>query len=618
LRSCGCCSGIDAVLRGRVAVLGLPPHQVGEEFSMRTFAFAAAAAASLAFAAPAAAGPVEDFRALQDEYWAAALRNSPTLATSAGVTTYDAELDALSLEEMDRQAAESAAFLRRLNAIPVSALPPSERTNYLILKRGLETAVEANRFGQRQMLYSTLGSYHDYYAGLGETQPFRTKADYENYLKRIAHVPERMRAYGEISVKAAREGYVQPCVTLTRFPDTIAGNIAEPAESRFYAPFAGERPAAISQADWESLKSRAAALIRDRINPSYRAFASLYESELKDKCRQSVGVSALPQGEEYYRFLVRTYTTTDRTPEQIHQLGLSEVARIRREMEEVARKAGFASREAMIADMRTNPKYFVRTPEELLAATSLMAKTIDGKMPSLFTRLPRLPYGIRPMAAATAPGDTTARYQPGSPDAGLAGFYLVNTTKLDQRPLWEIPALTVHEAVPGHHMQIATQQELEMPDWRKYGTFFTVFVEGWGLYSERLGIEMGIYDTPQKDMGRLGYEMWRAARLVVDTGLHSKGWTKDQAVAFMKENTTLTDANIDAEVNRYISNPGQALAYKTGELKIRELRSKAERELGPKFDLRRFHDAVLGQGSVPLDALEAQIDGWIAAEKART
>jgi uncharacterized protein (DUF885 family) len=272
----------------------------------------------------------------------------------------------------------------------------------------------------------------------------------------------------------------------------------------------------------------------------------------------------------------------------------------------------------MIADMRTNPKWFVTTPEELLEATALMTKTIDGKMPTLFTRLPRLPYGIRPMAAATAPGDTTARYQPGSPDAGVAGYYLVNTTKLDQRPLWEIPALSVHEAVPGHHMQIATQQELEMPAWRKYTAFFTAFTEGWGLYSERLGIQLGLYDTPQKDMGRLGYEMWRAARLVVDTGIHSKGWDKGRAVAFMKGNTTLTDANIDAEVNRYISNPGQALAYKIGELKIRELRSKAEKQLGAKFDLRRFHDAVLGQGSVPLDALEAQIDAWIAGEQRRS
>lgn len=303
------------------------------------------------------------------------------------------------------------------------------------------------------------------------------------------------------------------------------------------------------------------------------------------------------------------------TPEQIHQLGLSEVARIRSEMVQVAKQAGFASREAMIADMRSNPKWYFKSDTELLESTALQAKAIDGKMPSLFNRLARLPYGMRPMDLATAPGDTTARYQPGSPANGIAGFYLVNTTKLDQRPSWEIPALTVHEAVPGHHQQIALQQELELPEWRRQMAFFTAFVEGWGLYSERLGIEMGIYDTPQKNMGRLGYEMWRACRLVIDTGLHPKGWSKAQAVQYFRDNSTLTEANIDAEVNRYISNPGQALAYKIGELKIRELRARAEKELGDKFDLRSFHDAVLGQGAIPLDALDAQITAWIAARQ---
>ncbi len=577
------------------------------------------AAAMLALAAPALAGPAEDFQALQDQYWAATLRNSPTLASGAGVSSYDAELDVLSLAEMDRQAAEAAAFLGRLNAIPVASLSPAEQANYLILKRTLENSIEANRFGHRQMLYSTLGSYHDFLAGIAENQPFRTLADYQNYLKRIALVPQRMEAYGEISVKAAREGYTQPCVTLAGFPATIRGSIAaDPAQSRFYLPFAGPKPSYITESQWNVLKAEAAGLIRDRLNPSYETFGRLYDARLAAQCRKDIGIASTPQGKDYYAYLVRNFTTTALTPDEIHQIGLKEVAKIRADMVEVARKAGFASREAMIADMRTNPKFFVSTPEALLRETAVITKTIDGKMPSLFTRLPRLPYGIRPMAAATAPGDTTARYQPGSPDAGLAGFYLVNTTKLDQRPLWEIPVLSVHEAVPGHHMQIALQQELEMPAWRKYTTFFTVFVEGWGLYSERLGIDLGLYDTPQKEMGRLGYQMWRAARLVVDTGIHSKGWTKDRAVAFMKDNTTLTDANIDAEVNRYISNPGQALAYKIGQLKIEELRARAEGQLGAKFDLRRFHDAVLGRGAVPLDTLEAQINAWIEEEKARS
>jgi len=577
------------------------------------------AATMLALTTPALAGPAEDFQRLQDEYWAAALKNSPLTASQAGVTTYDAQLDVVSLAEMDRQAAQAAEFLKRLDAISQSSLRPADQTNYAILKRTLQNQIEANRFGERQMLFATGNSLHDFYAGMGEFLPFRTLADYENYLKRIALVPERMRAYGEISAKAAREGYTQACITLTDFPETIRGSIAaDPTKSRFYAPFVGSKPAMVTDSQWASLKSRAAALIRDQINPSYEAFARLYESRLASRCRKTVGASTLPQGPEYYAYLVRFHTTTNLSPEEIHQIGLKEVARIRAEMVEVATKASFASREAMIADMRTNPKWFAKTPDELLEVTAWQAKIIDGKMPSLIGRLARLPYGIRPMPLATAPGDTTARYQPGSPDAAVAGFYLVNTTKLDQRPFWEIPALTVHEAVPGHHQQIALQQELEMPPWRKYNVFFTAFVEGWGLYSERLGIEIGIYDTPQKDMGRLGYEMWRASRLVVDTGIHAKGWTKEQAVAFMKDNTTLTDANIDAEVNRYISNPGQALAYKLGELKIRELRAKAEMELGEKFDLRRFHDAVLGQGSVPLDTLEVQINAWIASEKART
>ncbi|WP_205479180.1 DUF885 domain-containing protein [Sphingomonas arenae] len=576
----------------------------------------ALAASVLALGAPAVAGPTEDFAKLQDDVWAAALKTYPIFATQVGVSTYDRELAPLSLAEMDRQAAEAGAFLKRLQAIPTSALSPADQTNHAILRTMLSDQVEANRFGHRQMLYSTLGSYHDNLAGLGETLPFRTKADYDNYLARLALVPSRMKAYGEISRKAAREGFVQPCVTLTRMPDTITGQIADdPAKSRFYAPFAGQRPGGVAAADWAALQARAQEVIRSQVNPAYREFAQLYARELAGRCRQNISISSTPQGREYYAFLVRQHTTTNLTPEQIHEIGLKEVARIRAEMDQVASKAGFPSRTAMIQDMRTNAKWFARTPEELLEKTALQAKVIDGKMPSLIGRLARLPYGIRPMNLATAPGDTTARYQPGSVETGLAGFYLVNTTKLDQRPFWEIPALTVHEAVPGHHQQIALQQELAMPPWRKNLAFFTAFVEGWGLYSERLGIEMGIYDTPQKDMGRLGYEMWRAIRLVVDTGIHSKGWSKEQAVQYFRDNGTLTEANIDAEVNRYISDPGQALAYKLGELKIRELRTQAERELGDRFDLRRFHDAVLGQGSVPLDVLEAQVKGWIAAER---
>ncbi len=576
-------------------------------------------ATMLAFAVPALAGPVEDFQKLQDDYWAAVLKDNPLFASQVGVKDYDRELGDISIAELDRQTAAAADFLKRLNAIPANELSAADQANRAILQRQLEAQVEGNRFGQRMLLYSILGSFHNNIAGMGEQLAFRTRADYDNYLARLSLVPARMKAYSDVSVMAARQGFTQPCVTMINFAETIGGTITDdPAKSRFYVPFAGNRPATVSEADWSALQQRARTAISGPITQSYRDFGGAYDRDIKAKCRTNVSVSSMPQGKEYYAFQVQQQTTTNLTPEEIHQIGLREVARIRSEMGEVAKKAGFASREAMIADMRTNLKFFAKTPEELMEATSRMAKIIDGQMPSLFTLLPRLPYGLKEIPLEIAPGSTTAYYQPGSPETGVAGFYYVNTTKLDQRPLWELPALTVHEAVPGHHMHIALQQELEMPAWRKNTAYFTAFVEGWGLYSERLGIEMGIYDTPQKDMGRLGYEMWRASRLVVDTGIHSKGWTKSQAVAFMKDNTTLTDANIDAEVNRYISNPGQALAYKLGELKIRELRTRAEKTLGEKFDLRRFHDAVLGQGSVPLDTLEAQIDAWIASEQAKS
>jgi uncharacterized protein (DUF885 family) len=323
----------------------------------------------------------------------------------------------------------------------------------------------------------------------------------------------------------------------------------------------------------------------------------------------------LPQGPAFYALQVRVHTTTDLTPDQIHEIGLGEVKRIRAEMDVVAKGAGYADRATFIAKLRTDPVYFAKTPTELMAASALQAKTIDGMLPRYFGRLPRLPYGIKTIPAETAEGTTTAYYSPGSPNVGIAGNYYVNTSKLPQRPLWEQAALTAHEAVPGHHLQIALQQELDLPEFRKNAAGFTAFVEGWALYTEHLGIEMGLYDTPEKNMGRLSYEMWRACRLVVDTGLHAKGWTKAQAIAFMRDNTALTDANIEAEVNRYISWPGQALGYKLGELKIRELRARAEKALGPKFDLRAFHDRVLGGGAVPLDVLERDVDGWIAGQR---
>jgi len=576
------------------------------------------AGVALLAASPAAAAPGDDFHKLVDDYYAWLLRENPTYATSLGVRDYDDRIEDISLATRDRQTEEARAFLERLDRVPAESLPPTDRVNRGVLKRLLEEGIEANGFRQRVMLFTTYSGWHQNFAGLADNLPLRTKADYESYLGRIAQYPKQNDTALEITGQAVAGGFVLPCSVLGNYEKGIAGVIVEdPTKSRFYEPFTRPRPADASEAEWTAMQARARRLVSDVLNPAYAKHLAFYRTTYAPKCAKSDSVSAQPGGREYYAFRVRQETTTDLTPEQIHEVGLRESARIRVEMEKVAKAAGFASRETFIRELRTNRKYFTTSPAQLMQAAAFAAKTIDGKMPGFFATLPRLPYGVKPIPAEIAEGTTTAYYGQGSLASGLAGTYWVNTSKLDQRPLWELPALTLHEAVPGHHHQISLQQEVDLPPFRRHFAFFTAFTEGWGLYAESLGEEMGLYDSAEKKMGQLSYQAWRAARLVVDTGIHSKGWDKARAVAFMRDNTALTDANIDAEVNRYISWPGQALGYKIGELKIRELRTRAERELGARFDLRRFHDAVLLQGSVPLDVLEAQVREWIEAEKGR-
>jgi uncharacterized protein (DUF885 family) len=569
-------------------------------------------------AAPVQADAGTDLKTLVDAYWAMVLKESPVLASSLGVDSYANELGDYSLAAQDRLANASADYLKRLNAIYEAELSAADKIEYGIFKRILAESVEANSFGQRTMNFSTYSGWHQQFAGIADSLPFRTKADYESYnnrLKQYARANDQAIAVADAAIKGK---HMLPCEVLGGYEKSITGLITEDErESRLFKPYAGKRPDVIRQEDWNALSSQAIMTISTIVNPAFRKHLDWYVKYYKPACAKAPGISAQPGGKDYYNFRIRQQTTTHMDAEAIHALGLSEVARIRADMVEVAKKAGYESREAFIQHLRTDPHYYAKTPEELMEKVARMAKTIDGKMPSLFHRLPRLPYGLKEIPAEIAEGTTTAFYSPGAPAIGVAGFYYVNTSKLDQRPLWEIPALSVHEAVPGHHHQIALQQELDLSDFRKNGAFFTAFVEGWGLYSERLGIEMGLYDTPAKDMGRLSYEMWRATRLVVDTGIHAKGWSKQQAIDFMTDNTALSAANIEAEVNRYISWPGQALAYKIGELKIRELRELASKELGAKFDLAAFHDTVLGQGAVPLDVLEAMVKDWIAAEKVK-
>ncbi len=571
--------------------------------------------------APAAAhaDATSDFADIQREYEGWLLRENPEYATALGVRDYDDAVSDPTIAAMDRRAADAAAFVARLDRINPDRLSAADRVNRAIMRRMLSEAVEANGFGQRLMLFTTYAGWHQNFAGLADGMPFNNAADYRSYLARLAQYPRINAESLDITRQAVAGGYVLPCAVLGNSERAISGLMtADPDTSRYFAPFTRTPPADVDAAEWAAMQAEARRIITTAINPALQEHRRYFVEDYLPHCSSAVGVSAQPGGADYYAFRIRQETTTDMSAEQIHQLGLSEVARIRAEMVDVARRAGFASREDFIADLRTNPRYYAQTPEELMRQVARVTRRIDGFMPRLFNLLPRLPYTIREIPAETAEGTTTAYYSQGSITAGIAGTYYVNTSKLDQRPFWEIPALSLHEAVPGHHNQISLQQELTLPMWRRNFTGFTAFVEGWGLYAERLGIDMGLYDTPETDMGRLSYEMWRACRLVVDTGIHAMGWSKEQAIAFMRDNSALSDANIEAEVNRYISWPGQALGYKIGELRIRALRERATSELGPRFDIRRFHDAVLAQGAVPMDVLEAQIGEWIVAEAART
>lgn len=572
----------------------------------------------LAVVSPAWAGPAEDYEALREEVWQAALDASPGLATSVGDRRGDGKLEDLSLAEYDRQIEQTRRFLARLDAIDVAALPTDLQIDHAVLKSSFEdTLAGASHAQDRYILFTNRGGWFDGFASLPNRSPFFTLGDYESYVARLAAFRTQNDQGIARSREAVRRGLTQPCEPMQGFADRVAQRVVEDyTQSPFWQPFDRDRPVAIGESEWAALKDRARIAIEATVLPAFRDFLTFYTEEYAPKCRTGTpGILATPGGAEYYAHRVRSFTTTAMTPDEVHALGRSEVARIRAEMEAVAAEAGFVSRAAFIEHLRTDPQYYPTDADDYLRTAQALAKQIDGFLPKLFGRLPRQPYTVAPIPAANAPGNTTAYYEPGSLETGQAGIYRLNLTELDQRPVWELPALGVHEAVPGHHLQIALQQELDIHPLRANGTFFTAFVEGWGLYSERLGIEIGLYDTPAKQMGRLSYEMWRACRLVVDTGLHSQGWSKQQAVEFMRENTALSDANIDAEVNRYMTWPGQALAYKIGELKIRELRARAEAALGANFDLRAFHETVLENGSIPLSVLEAHVDRWIAAQQ---
>ncbi|HWA01360.1 MAG TPA: DUF885 family protein [Caulobacterales bacterium] len=512
------------------------------------------------------------------------------------------------------QRATLTALRARVQAIDPGQLSDVEAVNRAILLRLMDNAIAGVDFDQGRMPFGNDDGFFGTGDYLARTTPIQSAEDAEAWLARLEALP----AYYQQNVANMRRGIAtrvtQPRIVNERVLAIIQSQ-TETLPETLLSPFA-QLPSSIPAAAQDGYRARARALVNERIMPAHRAFVAFFQSEYMPASRRGIGIRSTPNGAAYYRYLARYHTTTDLTPDQIHALGEQEVARIRAEMDQVIAAAGFHGTFAQFLDMlHGDPRFYVTTPEALLEKSSEIAKRADDRLPRLFATLPRLPYGVRPVPADVAEGYTTARYWPGSPALGQAGGLMINTTHLDQRPLYELPALILHEGVPGHHLQIALAQEQgDLPYFRRNASF-TAFVEGWGLYAESLGEDMGMYRTPYERFGRLSMEMWRACRLVADTGIHWLGWDIERARRCFAENSALSAHNIQTELERYIADPGQALAYKVGELRFQALRREAAQTLGARFDLRRFHDEALSAGAIPMDVLDARMHAWIAAQQ---
>ncbi len=545
--------------------------------------------------------------------WEFRMREDPLFATQCGDHRYDDRLPSISEADAERRLAHMREFLRRSQAIDRDALPGADRLNYDVFTRYLQDEIAEVEFRAYRLPLAKAGGFHSSFADLPEFAPLNTLADFENYLARLNAFQAYAGGHVEVMRAGLRDGQTPPRAILEGVDETLRSLVVDdPAHSVFFKPFA-HMPKTIAGADQKRLAEAGRAAIANSITPAYRALLQFVTGEYLPAARADSAASSLPNGAAFYAHRVRYFTTLDVTPQHVHDIGLAEVKRIRAEMEAIVRATGFQGGVAdFIRFLRSDPRFYVETPEALMKEVALVLKKIDGELPRLFKTLPRAPYGIKPVPDHIAPHTTTAYYFPLSGDGARAGFYYVNTYDLKSRPLYEIEALSLHEAVPGHHLQIALQQEIAgLPNFRRFG-WLTAFGEGWALYAERLGLEAGFYQDPYSDFGRLTYEMWRACRLVVDTGMHTLGWTRQQAIDFMAENTASTLLNIANEVDRYIAWPGQALGYKMGELKIRELRALAEERLGSRFDVREFHDVVLLDGCIPLAVLEAKVGRWLA------
>ncbi|MBO9560839.1 MAG: DUF885 family protein [Caulobacter sp.] len=503
-----------------------------------------------------------------------------------------------------------------LDGVDLSVLNANQKLTHAILKWSLDERLEGLSFDEARLPFSTDGGFDVILLYRANGMHLKSEDEAKQWIALLAQTPDWYAANIANARRGVATGFVQAVPTAQAVLDRARRTAATPiAEEPLLAPLR-DLPSSISADRQAALLAEGTKVVTDKVAPARAGFVTFMEQEYLPHAAKSLAVSDLPDGARYYAFLVRRHTTTTMTADQVHALGQAEVARIRARMEIVMKQAGFqGDLPAFIAFLRKDPRFYATSRQQLLEKASEIAKRADDQLPAHFGTLPRLTYGVRPVPASIEQGYTTGRYFGGDPKTGRAGGLMINTSALDQRPLYELPALVLHEGAPGHHIQTSlAQEQAGVPDFRKT-VYFNAYGEGWGLYSEWLGEEMGIYRDPYELFGRLSYEMWRACRLVADTGLHAKHWTLDQAKACFVENTALSPTNIDVEVARYISWPGQALAYKVGELKILELRKRAETALGDKFDERAFHDAVLLNGSLPLAVLEQKIDAWIAARK---
>ncbi|HEX7029089.1 MAG TPA: DUF885 domain-containing protein [Gammaproteobacteria bacterium] len=562
-------------------------------------------------------GENEQLHALFDDYWETYLSEFPTTASYIGDQRFNDRWSDVSLAAFERRNALYRGYLERLEAIDPAGLSELDRTNYALFKRALEDSLADYASGNYLFpIMQTSGMQLAY--DTASLVSFENEQDYRNWILRLERYGEYVDQNIVLLQKGIERGFTQPAVITKLLIEQIeAQRVDDPAKSDYYAPFE-HMPDTIPAATQKELRAAGLAAIRDVVLPAYARFDDFMTNKYLPAARPAVGAWSMPGGREYYAKRVKHYTTTDLTPEEIHQIGLDEVARIRAEMEKIIDEVGFEGDfQAFLEHLRTDPKFYYEDPQELLEAYRNTAKRIDPELVKLFHVIPRTPYGVMPIPAPIAPYTYTAYYSGPAADGTRAGYYYVNLYRPEVRPKYEIEALTMHESVPGHHLQIARAMELgKLPDFRRYGESYTAFVEGWALYAESLGEMIGLYQDPYSKFGQLTYEMWRAVRLVVDTGMHYKGWTREQAVEFFMANAAKTEKDINNEIDRYISWPGQALAYKIGELKIKELRARAEAALGEDFDLKAFHDEVLGAGALPLDVLEARIDAWIAEQDA--